>query len=131
MTKYKLFSWSAFLASVVLLILPRLIPICNGLMKNGGPMSCHYTYQAEFIFALLAVILSSALFVLITEEARALTGLILLPIGIIIIILPQQWVSGICQAGGCMKTAFFSNIGGGWLALSGAGIVWLTGRSAE
>ncbi|WP_094603212.1 hypothetical protein SPSIL_012160 [Sporomusa silvacetica DSM 10669] len=130
MTKYKLFSWSALLAAIVLLILPRLIPICNGLMKNGSPMSCHYTYQAEFIFALLAVILASALFVLRTEEARLLTGFILLLLGIIVIVLPQPWASGICQAGGCMKTAFFSNIGGGWLALSGAGIVWLIGRKA-
>lgn len=131
MTKYKLLSWSALLAALVLLVLPRVIPICNAFMKNGKPMSCHYTYQAEFIFALLAVILAGALFVLLTDEARLLTGFILLLLGIVVVVLPQPWALGICQAGGCMKTAYFSNIFGGWLALSGAGVVWLIGRKEE
>lgn len=126
MTTYRLFSWSAVVAAIVLVILPRVIPVCNAYMKNGKPMSCHYTYQTEFLVALLALILAGALFVLVTEEARLLTGFILLLLGIIVVVLPQPWALGICEAGGCLKTAFFSQIVGGWLALSGAGIVWLS-----
>ncbi|QDR79360.1 DUF4418 family protein [Sporomusa termitida] len=131
MTKYKFFSWSAILLSVLLLVLPRLIPICNGLMQNGSPMHCHYTYQAEFVIALLALILASALLVLRTDEARLLSGFVILLLGITVVILPQTWALGICEAGGCQKTAFFSAIGGSLLALAGAGIVWLTWRSNQ
>lgn len=131
MTKYKFFSWSAIILSVWLLFLPRLIPICNGLMKNGSPMACHYTYQAEFVIAILALILASALFVLRTDEARLLSGFIILLLGLITIILPQSWALGICAAGGCLKTAFFSTISGGLLALAGAGIVWLKWKSKD
>ncbi|BBB89481.1 MAG TPA: DUF4418 family protein [Methylomusa anaerophila] len=131
MTKYKLFSWSAVFISVVLLVLPRIFPICNGLMKNGGPMKCHYAYQAEFIITLLAVILSAALLVLRTNEARLLTGFIVFLLGIIVIVLPQPWAIGICEAGACGKTTFFATIGGGLLALAGAGIVGLTWKSKD
>ncbi|HWR42648.1 DUF4418 family protein [Sporomusa sp.] len=131
MTKYKFLSWSAILLSALLLVLPRLIPICNGLMKNGSPMNCHYTYQAEFLITLIALILASALLVLRTDEARLLSGFVILLLGITVVILPQTWALGICEAGGCQKTSFFSTIGGSLLALSGAGIVWLTWRGKE
>lgn len=131
MTAYKLLAWSAILLSALLLILPRLIPICTGLMKNGSPMACHYTYQAEFIVGLIALILAGALLVLRTDEARLLSGFVILLLGITVAILPQAWALGICEAGGCQKTAFFSTAGGVLLALSGAGIVGLTWRSNQ
>lgn len=131
MNKYKLISWSAVIISVVLLILPRLIPICNGLMKNGNPMTCHYTYQAEFIITLLAVILAGSLLVLRTAEARVLAGFIILLLGISIIVLPQSWAIGICEDGACGKTTFFATIGAILLALAGAGAVWLSWNSKD
>ncbi len=131
MNKYKIFSWGAVIISIWLLILPRIIPICNGLSKSGSPMNCHYAYQAEFIVMLLAVILASALLVLRTAEARLLTGFIIILLAIIIIVLPEPWAIGICEDGACQKTTFFATISASLLALAGAGIVWLTWNSKD
>ena len=125
MSGYKTLSWSAILISAVLLVLPRAIPICTGLGHGGNPMQCHFAYQSEFIFSLLALIFSVALLVLKTTEARVLSGFLLLLLGIIIAILPQPWAIGICSHGGaCTKTAFFSTVFGSFLSLVGALLIW-------
>jgi uncharacterized membrane protein len=129
MKKYKLLSWSAIIISVFLLILPRLIPICDGIM-DGHPMTCHYTYQAEFVITLLAVIVSASLLVLHSTEARSLAGFVIVLLGISIIVLPQSWAIGICEDGACGKTTFFATIAATLLAIVGAGIVW-SGRNDE
>lgn len=132
MTGYKTLSWSAILLSAILLVLPRVIPICNGVSAEGNPMQCHYAYQAEFLISLLALIVAAALLVLKTAEARTLSGFILLLLGVIVAILPQPWAIGICVHGGaCSKTAFFSTIIGSLLGLTGALLVWLTRRQNE
>ena len=129
MNRYKALSWIALIVSIVLLILPRIIPICNGHTHDGAPMLCHYAYQAEFIITLLAVILSASLFVLRTAEARLLTGFVILLLGISIIVLPQPWAIGICENGACAKTTFFAIIGGSILGLTGLLIALLTRKS--
>jgi len=132
LNQYKILSWTALLISLVLLILPRIVPICTGLAGGVQPMQCHYAYQAEFIVTLLAVILSGSLFVLTTSEARLLNGLVILLLGGIILILPQPWAIGICpEAGACHKTTFFITIGGGLLTLTGALLIWLNSRKSR
>lgn len=132
MTGYKTLSWSAILLSAILLVLPRIIPICNGVSAEGNPMQCHYAYQAEFLISLPALIVAAALLVLKTAEARTLSGFILFMLGIIIAVLPQPWAVGICVHGGaCSKTAFFSTIIGSLLGLTGALLVWLVRRQNE
>lgn len=132
MKGYKALAWSAILNSLVLLILPRVIPICTGLAGTGSPMRCHYAYQAEFLVTLLALILAVSLLVLRTTEAQALSGFVILLLGIIIVILPLPWVIGICTHGGaCLKTAFFTTIGGSLLSLVGAVIIWFTRKDKE
>ncbi len=129
MKGYKILSWSAILLSVVLLVLPRAIPICTGLGTGGNPMQCHFAYQAEFLISLLALIISAALLVLKTVEARTLSGFTIFGLGVIIALLPQPWVIGICAHGGaCTKTAFFSTIIGILLGFVGALLVWFTRR---
>ncbi|WP_371379570.1 DUF4418 family protein [Sporomusa aerivorans] len=129
MSGYKTLSWSAILLSAVLLVLPRVIPVCTGVGQGGNPMQCHFAYQAEFLIALLALIFSSALLVLQTTEARTLSSFLLLLLGITIAILPQPWVIGICAHGGaCVKTAFFSTIIGSLLGFTGALLIWVTRR---
>jgi uncharacterized membrane protein YhaH (DUF805 family) len=130
MNRYKLLSWLALLISIILLILPRIVPICNG-TDNGHPMQCHYAYQAEFIVTLLAVILSASLLVVRTAEARLLASVIILLLGISIIVLPQSWAIGICENGSCGKTTFFECIGGGVLAVTGALIALLTYKEQQ
>ena len=122
---YKSAKWAALLISLSLLVLPRLIPICDGL-AGGKPMLCHYTYQAEFIVTLLAVIVAGSLFVLQTAEAKALAGVLLFLLGSSVIVLPQPWAIGLCAYGSCSKTAFFSSIAGALLALAGAAAAWLS-----
>jgi hypothetical protein len=129
---YKALAWSAILISLVLLVLPRGIPICTGLAGAGSPMRCHYAYQAEFLVTLLVLILAVSLLVSRTTEAQALSGFVILLAGIIIVILPLPWVIGICTHGGaCLKTAFFTTIGGSLLSLAGAAIIWLTRKNKE
>lgn len=127
MKHYKVLAWTALIISVILLVLPRILPVCTGLDGSGNPMQCHFAYQAEFIIALLAVILSASLLVLQTAEARLLAGFIIFLLGIIIIVLPQPWAIGICPhlSSPCHKTTFYITIGGGILALTGAVLAWL------
>ncbi len=133
MGRYKIVSWIALIASVVLLVLPRIFPICTGFEGNGNPMRCHYAYQAEFIIALLAVILSAGPLVLRTAEARLLAGFIIFLLGIIVIVLPQPWAIGICPhlSTPCHKTTFFVTIGGGILALAGALLAWFNLKTSR
>ncbi|HMM21379.1 MAG TPA: DUF4418 family protein [Selenomonadales bacterium] len=121
-------SWLAVAAGFFLLVLPRLIPICTGLTAAGSPMRCHYTYQAEFLLTLIAIILAGALLVLKTAEARMMTGFTLALVAIVLALLPEAWVSGICANGACQKTAFFTAAGAGLLAFAGAFIAWLNYR---
>ena len=129
MNRYKILSWVALVISILLLVLPRIIPICTGITGNGTPMVCHYAYQAEFINTLLAVILSASLLVLRTAEARLLASFIVFLLGIVVIILPQPWAIGICENGACLKTTFFTTIGGSLLAITGLLIVLLTRKT--
>lgn len=124
----KILGWIAVVTGFFLLVLPRVIPICTGLTAAGSPMRCHYTYQAEFLLTLIAVILAGALFVLKTAEARMMTGFTLALVAIVLALLPEPWVSGICANGGCQKTAFFTAVGAGLLAITGAVIAWLNYR---
>lgn len=132
MKSYRIVSWIAVVTSIALLVLPRLVPVCTGLSKAGGPMRCHFTFQAEFLVILLAVILSASLLVLRTTEAQLLNGFTVLLLGLIITVLPQPWATGICEHGGaCHQTACYMAIGGGILTLAGAAILWLTGKVAK
>lgn len=126
MDRDKIIAWTAVTLCIFLIVLPRIVPVCTGLDAAGNPMKCHYTYQAEFLVTLLALILAGSLFVLRTPEARMLAGALLFLLGIIILVLPQPWASGICFRGmACEKTKFFTVAGGILLSLTGAIIAWL------
>lgn len=138
MERNKVLAGIAVAISLILLILPRIIPICTGLAPGGSPMRCHYAYQAEFLVVLLAVVIAASLFVVRTAEARLFSGFVLLLLGIVIIVLPQPWAVGICFRGmACEKTAFFTVAGGGLLILTGAAVTWFNyqkhwdGKDAE
>ena len=121
MDRYKIAAWFAVVISTILLILPRILPICNGLAGGTEPMQCHYAYQAEFIVTLLAVILSGSLLVLRTAEARLLAGFVIFLLGIVIVVIPQPWAIGICphMSSPCHKTTFFETIGASLLIIAG------------
>jgi hypothetical protein len=124
----KIIGWFAVIISVILLFLPRIIPICTGRIDLGGgnfiPMKCHFAYQAEFLITLLAVIFSAGLLVLRTSEARLLAGFLIFLLRAAIVIIPQPWALGICPEGGCQQTTFFEVIAGLMLAVAGIAQVW-------
>ena len=119
MNYHKILSWTALITSLFLVILPKYVAICTGYTAGGNPMQCHYTYQAEFLITLLAIILSASLLVLRTAEAKLLASFVIFLLGIIVIVLPEPWVIGICKNGACLKTTFFARIGGSILVISG------------
>ena len=124
---------AAVAISAALLVLPRIFPICTGLGAGGKPMVCHYTFQAEFIIGLLALIVSASLFILRTDEARQWRGFLLILLGLSVVVLPQPWALGLCPhaSGACHKTAFFINIGGLLLALTGGWAAWQAYRQQK
>ncbi|WP_071605122.1 DUF4418 family protein [Anaeroarcus burkinensis] len=133
MARLNVIGGAAVAISAALLVLPRIFPICTGLGAGGKPMVCHYTFQAEFIIGLLALIVSASLFVLRTAEARQWSGFLLVLLGISVLVLPQAWAIGLCPhaSGACHKTAFFINIGGSLLALTGGWAAWQAYRQQK
>lgn len=133
MARSNVIGGAAVAISAVLLVLPRIFPVCTGLGTGGKPMVCHYTFQAEFIIGLLALIVSASLFVLRTAEARQWSGFLLVLLGISAAVLPQAWAIGLCPhaSGACHKTAFFINIGGFLLALTGGWAAWQAYRQQK
>ncbi|MDR3590534.1 MAG: DUF4418 family protein, partial [Negativicutes bacterium] len=102
----------------------------TGLTKTGSPMQCHFAFQAEFLITLLALILSGALLVLRTAEAKFLAGFVIFLLGLVIVIIPQPWALGLCEDGGaCHRTGFFETIGGALLVLTGLGALWLSRKT--
>ncbi len=89
----KAFYWLAILTSGILLALPAIVPICP---IEAKPMRCFFTFQSEFLFALLSFIIAISLFFTTESEAKRLSGSFLFFIGIIIFILPFSWSLGIC-----------------------------------
>ena len=121
----KLFYWIALLTSLSLLVLPKFLPICE-VVAGKPPMRCFYTYQAEFILALLALIIAVGLFFAKEEETRKFIGFFLFLLGIIILILPESWALGLCSHGdsACHSTTHWITGASILLSLSGVASLW-------
>lgn len=124
----KITKWLAVLTSFSLLVLPKIFPVCA--INDKSPMRCFFTYQAEFIVALLAFIIALSLFFIKEIETKKLTGFLLFLIGIIMIILPASWGIGICNHEGspCHITAAWTDGAAVILSLSGLIGVWTNGK---
>lgn len=97
---WRITSALALIAGLALLVIPRLWPACGMMVRtaSGGmvPMRCFYSFQAEFLLGLVALLVSGALFCSLGTEARGVLGFVLTLLGIIIVIIPQSWAIGIC-----------------------------------
>lgn len=115
----KITKWLAVLTSFSLLVLPKIFPVCA--ITDKSPMRCFFTYQVEFIIALLAFIIALSLFSTKEVETKKLTGFLLFLIGIIIFVLPTSWGIGICGHDGsqCHTTAAWTDGAAVILSLSG------------
>ena len=127
----KINQWVAVLASFSLLVLPKIFPVCE--ITDKGPMRCFFTYQVEFMIALLAFIIALSLVFTKEVETKKLTGFLLFLIGIILIVLPTNWVIGICGHAGssCHTTKAWTDGAAVILALSGVICAWLVARPSS
>lgn len=117
--------------SFALLAIPRLAPICEMAMTAAtgetSPMRCYYTYRAELLISLSALIVSGSLFFVRGAEGRRLSGLFLVLLGALAILLPQSWIIGICPKGDapCHLTYAWTLAGGIILIAIGTILAWL------
>jgi len=113
----KLIRWIVLLAALGLLFAPVIFPVCP---VEGKPMRCFYTYRAEFIFALLAVIGAITLFFVKAQETRYVLGGALFLVALSIFLLPFSWILGVCAHGDspCHITALFTKVVSAVLAIS-------------
>jgi glucan phosphoethanolaminetransferase (alkaline phosphatase superfamily) len=123
----KVTGWITVAASLSLLVLPVIFPVCT---VEKSPMRCFYTYQAEFLFALLAVVIALSLFFTKETETKKLTYFFLFLIGIIVLVLPSSWAIGICghSDSQCHITAAWTNGAAILLALAGLVGIWAAWR---
>ena len=121
----------AVLASFSLLWLPKIFPVCT--ITGKSPMHCFFTYQAEFMIALLAFIIALSLFFTKAAETKYLIGFLLFLIGIIIIVLPARWAIGICVPADspCQVTTAWTTGAAVILALSGLIGAWTVGKKTK
>ncbi|MDF2565017.1 MAG: hypothetical protein K0Q53_1412 [Massilibacillus sp.] len=127
----KITKWLAVLTSFSLLVLPKIFPVCA--ITGKSLMRCFFTYQVEFMIALLAFIIALSLFFIKEVETKQLTGFLLFLIGMIIIVLPTSWGIGICEHDGspCHITAAWTGGTAVILALSGLIDAWSTVRQSS
>jgi hypothetical protein len=115
--------WLSLLISASLIIIPFVFPICP---VGAKPMRCFFAFQAEFLLALLAFVTALSLFFTSASETKSISGFFLLLIGIVIFVLPFQWVIGICGHGEspCQLTAGLTRGLSVLLIFTGAFIAW-------
>lgn len=119
----------AVLAALAVLVLPEIFPVCP---IGNSPMRCFYTYQAEFLIALLGVIVAISLYFTKEPETKKLTYFFLILIGIIVLVLPASWAIGICGHGDspCHITSAWTNGAATLLILAGVFGIWISGRQS-
>ncbi|MCE5284408.1 MAG: DUF4418 family protein [Pelosinus sp.] len=115
--------WLSLLSSASLIIIPFVFPICP---VGAKPMRCFFAFQAEFLLTLLAVVTALSLFFTKEKETKRVSGFFLSLIGILIFVLPFQWVIGICghSDSPCHLTAALTRGLSVVLILVGAFIAW-------
>ncbi len=128
--KLSIIAGIAAVISLSLLIIPRIFPVGMLMATASGsmiPMDDFYTYQAEFLIALAALLVTGTLFFLKGAEARQLSGLFLVLLGAIIVLLPTSWVIGV-WSGDNHLTVAWTIIGGLLLILAGGLAAWLAAK---
>lgn len=133
--RWKIIGTIALVVTLALLFLPKVVPICTDMVATamGGqmPMRCYYTFQAQSLFALTALLVSGTFFVVKSNDARKGIGFTLAVLGVMMLILPLSGVSGICRLDHmpCHNTAFWNRILSSVLIALGLLVIFLKGSS--
>lgn len=125
---YRLANLLAFLLAVALAATPRLFPPCAHEIATASgasvAMRCHWTFQVEFLLAIALLVAAGALWVTDHPEARRVAGFGLVLLALLVLAVPLHWVIGLCgnSAMACHRTAHWTWLWGGFLALDGLAI---------
>ena len=119
----RLSRWILLFSSIVLLLLPFVFPRCPVM---GKPMRCFFTYRAEFLFALLAIVQSLLLFWAQQKETKKAVSILVLLTAIILWFLPYSFVLGICAHADspCHVTTLWVRLVSVLLALGSIVSIW-------
>jgi hypothetical protein len=135
--KWRIAAGMAFIMGVILLLVPYIFPVCDGMVETakGGavPMKCHWTYQAEMLISAAVALAALGQFFLKGAEARRLSAVVMIFLGIAAGLLLQNWVIGICNSAAmaCHITAAWTTRAAFILMILGIWEVRLTFQSAR
>jgi hypothetical protein len=116
----------ALLIAVGQLTVPHFFPICDGMMQTVGggatPMRCYFTFRAEGLVGMVALLTASAMLFLRGIESRRVVGGFLILLAALGFAFPNSSVIGLCK-GATMPCSITAH----WLmiALAGQALVGL------
>lgn len=100
--KWKIHTFINLLIVLVLLAIPYIFPICTEMIETaiGGkvPMKCHWSMLAELALSLPLFIMVIIQFFLQNPATRQLSAGFILPLGMMVILIPQKFFIGVCKA---------------------------------
>jgi len=116
--------------ALALVLTPRFVPPCTPAVELAPPMRCHWTFQADFLLAVAALIVAGALWIVSHAEARRVVGGVLVLFGLLVIAVTQPWGIGLCGGSQmpCHHTAHWLWL---WAALLIGDGVFIVVRSAN
>ena len=82
--------------ALALAFTPRWVEPCTPTVETAAPMHCHWSFQADFLLAVAALIVAGALWVVDHPAARRIVGLGLVLLGGLIVAVTQPWGIGLC-----------------------------------
>ncbi|MCW2277706.1 DUF4418 family protein [Heliophilum fasciatum] len=136
-SRWNYFGYAAIFFSLALLVTPKIVPICRELVitQSGSaiPMRCHYAYQAAFLISLFALLIAGSLLVVKEQVGQRILGLLLAISGLVIFLIPQSWLIGICGKStmDCHHTVGWMYLWAGLLGVTGLISTWLAGKTVE
>ncbi len=127
--RWKWIRWVLFLLGILIILTPyQLAPVCTDFLelKSGKLvyMKCQYSARAVILLGGM-LILNSLLFFTKTKGKKTM-GISIAIIGLAIILIPQQWVIGVClnETMSCRTTLIWFCVEGFLVILLGLGIAF-------
>lgn len=89
------------LVLLLFLAIPYLFPVCTDMITTaaGGtvPMKCRWCMRAELALGIPLMVMVASQFFLKNYAARQLSAFFLLPLGVMVILVPQDILIGVCK----------------------------------
>lgn len=126
--------WLPLLLGVLILLTPYLLaPVCTDLLelKSGKLVYMKCQYSARAVMLLGGMLILNGLLLFTKIKGKKIIGLVISIIGLAIILIPQQWVIGVClnETMSCRTTLKWFYVEGILTILAGLWI-WFSGSEA-